>query len=258
MMDQKPILAFDAGNTRIKAAIIAAEGMVHEFQIETDVYESASLDDILAKEVAHRPSGVILASVVQGVPDAFASAVRRVWDLEMRVARPDMPIGVRVDVPNPETVGIDRLLSSGEAYAETGTSTVVVGVGTAITVDVVTEAGVFLGGTIAPGLRMSAWALAERTSLLPEVEIDDDDNGVPKTTSSSIRLGLILGTAGAVDRLVSVLARRAGFAEYKVILTGGDSKRLSRFLITRHDIRDDLVLKGLASTFYRISASDRH
>jgi type III pantothenate kinase len=254
MTDREPILVFDAGNTRIKAAIFGEAGLIHEFQIGTDDYATVSLDRILTDEVARRPSGVILGSVVRGVADAFAPVVKRLWGLDMLIVSPDMPIGVRVDVPNPETVGIDRLLISGEAYAETTTSTVVVGVGTAITVDVVTRDGVYLGGTISPGLRTSTWALSKRTSLLPDVDVDvdDDEGGVPKSTPSSIRTGVILGTAGAVDRLISELAERAGLVDYKVILTGGDSHRLSRFLDTNHDIRDDLLLKGLASTYHRL------
>ncbi len=246
------VLAVDVGNTRIKASLFDEGKQQHAFSISTRG-EDLSLDKVLAREIPSRPDGVILASVVRGMSDVWEMAVKRVWGLNLIVTRADLPIGIEVDVPCPDAVGIDRLLMAGAAYAEVGGATVIVGVGTAITVDVVSGDGVYIGGTISPGLRVSAWALAEQTSLLPEIDLDDEDGGLPKSTTDGIRTGVLVGSAGMVDRLVRELAARAGLSDYACILTGGDGGLLSPYLETEHTLSDDLVMKGLEHTYRRLS-----
>lgn len=255
MSDGRTILAIDAGNTRIKAAVFEGDEICHTFAVETDAIEGYAYAKLLAKEMAQKPDGVILASVVRGVAEVLRVAVNEALEIDVCVADPDDPIGIQVGVPDPGSVGIDRLLISGEAFSRTGQATVAVGAGTAITVDLVSANGIYLGGTISPGLRTSFWALAERASLLPEVDLECPiTENVPDSTLSAILAGVLLGTAGSIDRLVTELSTRAGFREYSVILTGGDGHKLSEFLNTEHTIVDDLVLRALAKTYGRLVA----
>ncbi len=249
------LLAFDVGNTRIKAGVFEGLELRRVFTLETGGYADVSLDDVLREEVPDPPSVVILGSVVRDVSGVFASSVNRVWSIELIEATPELPLGLQVDVPDPMSVGIDRLLLAGEAFALTGKPTIVVGTGTAITLDVVGGDGVYRGGTISAGLGLSAWALAERTSLLPEVSTDSEPGTVPQTTEANLQTGLLIGAAGSVDRLVHEMASRAGFNQVDVILTGGDAARLSGHLKTPHRIVIDLVLKGLARTAARMFGS---
>ena len=129
---------------------------------------------------------------------------------------------------------------------------VVVGVGTAITVDVISGDGVYVGGSISPGLRTAAWSLAARTSLLPEVVVQADAETVPKSTEENINTGVVVGTGGAIDRLVMTLSERSGLEDYDVILSGGDSRLIGPVLRTDHQVMEDLVLQGLAHTYARM------
>lgn len=248
------ILAIDAGNTRIKLALIEGGEIHHLVGMDSDAFNLTLLTHELVQ--IEKPDGVILASVVRGVGDIVSRAVEAAFELDLVIAQPD-GVGIDVAVPNPGGVGIDRLIMSGEAYRHTNTTTFVVGVGTAITIDLVSSEGVYLGGTISPGLKTSAWALAERASLLPEVSLDQPiGEGVPNNTESGIRNGLLLGAAGAVDRLIVDLAQKAMVDVFRVILTGGDCRYLASLIASPHLVVDDLVLKGLAR-IYQLEIGER-
>jgi type III pantothenate kinase len=253
----QPVFLIDAGNTSIKGALYANGDLQRTFRADTH-------DDVAAlwghlDEWPETPSAVVLASVVKGLAEKLQAGVEERWQLDLTVAWAEMPVGVRVEVPRPETVGIDRLLMSGEAYVRSGAAAIVVGVGTAITVDVVDQDGTYVGGTISPGMRTSTWALASRASLLPEVDIDEPEGpDIPSSTTDSIRSGVLVGTAGSVDRLVSELAGRANLESHSVILSGGDGARLSPYLETQHTLAEDLVIWGLAHTYERYLESGGH
>lgn len=257
MSSSRHVLAIDAGNTRVKGAVFDGDEIAHSFVVDTSTLTEASYTDTLTNQINQRINGAILSSVVRGVDEIFRSVVKNTVEVDLHVTVPDSPIGILVGVPDPGNVGIDRLLTAGEAYHRTNQATIVVGCGTAVTVDVVSEGGVYQGGTISAGTGTSAWSLSERTSLLPEVDPRlPIDAGLPKSTVSAIRTGVLLSTAGGIDRLVAEVARRADIVNPSVLLTGGDSRLLSCILDTEHQVVDDLVLKGLARTYRRLFASD--
>lgn len=249
MSERVALLAIDAGNTRVKAALFADGEMDERFDLPSGNVEAM----VAAMRERERPAAVIVASVVRNAVETIAEAVRAAWETDTIAAGPDLPIGVRVAVPKPGAVGIDRLLMAGEGYAIAEGACVVVGAGTAITVDVVTADGTYVGGTISAGLRTSLWALAERTSLLPEVDPDGPVPDLPDATETGIRSGVILGAAGSVDRITRTLARSASLDTFTLILSGGDADRIGPFLETPHTVVEDLVLRGLASTYRRLS-----
>jgi type III pantothenate kinase len=121
----------------------------------------------------------------------------------------DLPLEVRL--PRPDMVGVDRLLDAVAAnrLREPGRAAVVIDVGTAITVDLVSRDGAFLGGAILPGIAMAARALHEFTDLLPLVEMSELGPPPPvlgDATEAAMRSGLFWGALGAVRELVARLS----------------------------------------------------
>jgi len=96
---------------------------------------------------------------------------------------------------------------------------IVIGMGTALTIDLVSRGGAFAGGAILPGLAMSARALHEFTDLLPLVDVDGPPPPLGKSTQDAMRSGLYWGAVGAVRELVAQLSTDAPGAE--IFLTGG-------------------------------------
>ena len=249
------LLAFDIGNTSIGCALFEGERIVVRRRFETDPERASYAGEVERaleeSEIPGRgPDAAVASSVVSGMAEKLGKAVGDLWGLALVEADPSMDLGIEVEVPRPEAVGIDRLLAAGEAYRLAGGPAVVVGAGTAMTVDLVSGDGRFLGGTISPGLRTALWSLSERTSLLPEVELTAPDGVLGRDTPGCIRSGVIYGTAGAVDRLIFEFLAVSGEGP-RVFLTGGDAAFLSPYLRSNHSVAPDLVLHGLASTYRR-------
>jgi type III pantothenate kinase len=159
----------------------------------------------------------------------------------------DVPLKTRVD--EPDRLGIDRLLS---AYAASNRFTVpliVIDAGSCVTVDYVSSESEFVGGAILPGLSMQARALAAGTDALPHIRLQAETAlPVPgQNTVDAIRLGVLLGLAGSIERLVEDYQDLSPGSPQncQVVVTGGDAATLSPRLRFTHEITPNLVCRGL-------------
>ena len=253
------VLLADVGNTRIKIALLAtavAGGRVPAIGRRLDLlsreFRAANLDAWLAG-AAPGPGVILVASVHDAAAARLEAAVAEVSATrhrplrQRRVIRDDMPLAIDVDEPG--RVGIDRLAAAAAAalLKDPDRGAVVVDCGTATTVDIVSAAGVFLGGAILPGPELLARALAEGTSRLQEVAALDR-GGPPampgRSTQAAIAAGIGWGLRGAVSRLVAeAVAALGGRAD--VFLTGG-SRGIVRDVLPDAVEVPDLVLHGIA------------
>jgi type III pantothenate kinase len=217
-----------------------------------------------------------VASVHRGAAERFIAAVAilaaRVnahWPLR-RIAYSDLPMTIRVEAP--ERVGVDRLLAAlaADRLRRRDRAAIVVDLGSAMTVDLVSDDGAFEGGAILPGISMSARALAEQTDALPCVGVDRLDrppDALGKSTVAAIEAGLYWGAVGAIRELITrYSAGRRAVPD--VFLTGGASAHVAELLAPNTGDADKqstaggrvchlphLVLAGIALVDQR-SASD--
>lgn len=170
------------------------------------------------------------------------------------VSGEQIPLAVDVDVP--AKVGIDRLLNVFAAGRILGTErpVIVVDSGTATTVDLMTADRTFRGGSILPGLRLSAFAMHDYTARLPLISVDDEPAELPRVpgrnTEDAMRAGLFIGQLGAVRELINRLSdaavQRFGQRERpEIVVTGGGGRQLVQHLAGATFI-DSLALHGLA------------
>lgn len=176
-----------------------------------------------------------------------------------RVVRKPSDIPVKLDV-DPSTIGLDRLLTAFAAIREFSPSCPVITVdsGTATTISLVTKDGVFRGGAILPGLRLSARALHEYTARLPLLDTDRIADRVTETiapvpgrnTHEAMTAGLFWGQLGAIREIRrrlenSAEARFAQTGDVQCLVTGGGGRQLCDHLAPCRYI-DCLALHGLA------------
>jgi type III pantothenate kinase len=168
--------------------------------------------------------------------------------LVARVLGEDLPAPIPLDVATPERVGPDRVADAvWAARAYPGRAVLVVDLGTAITLNVVSPGGALLGGAIGPGLRMQAWALAERTARLPLVEVRGSGDETPligKDTQGSIRAALRWGAVGLVTTYAAEVERALGVRPV-VVATGGDAASIAAACPRIERVVPDLTLLGL-------------
>ena len=170
---------------------------------------------------------------------------RRYLGHEMLVVGPSIRTGMPIRIDNPREVGADRLVNAVAAYDRIRGACVVVDFGTAITYDVVSAAGEYLGGIISPGAEISIDALYARAAKLPKVELAEPRALIGKSTVEAIRSGIVFGFAGQVDGIVRRLRDELG-EETAVLATGGLAHALVPSVrVVIDEVDDFLTLTGL-------------
>lgn len=174
--------------------------------------------------------------------DAFADWLRQ-HGAQVRTLDDWTQFGIRVDVTSPERVGHDRLFNA-LAAARIAKPVVVVSAGTAVTVDLVDENGVFQGGTIFPGVGLMAKSLHQHTDALPLVPIDSPNPKLPgKVTEDAIAAGIWWAIVSGIHGITNEYQR--GRPPLALVLTGGDAELLRPGLPANTQVRPTLTLEGI-------------
>jgi len=249
------LLAIDAGNTNVVAALVEGRAIKARWRIATDPRRTGDeyavwLHQLLELEGYSRKDvdAVIIGTVVPRALHNLEVLARKYFHVEPLVAgqgAAEWPIAL--DVPDPQTVGADRVLNAIAAHAAHGGDLVVIDFGTATTFDVVDFNGAYKGGIIAPGINLSLDALVGAAAKLPRIAIaaPDDDSVVGTTTEEQMLIGVYWGYVAMIEGLTKRLRDQIGRPS-KVVATGG----LAALFDKRTDVFDavepDLTITGLA------------
>lgn len=238
-------LIVDVGNTRAHLALFRGADVVARTAVAHG--DPAAIDAAVAGFFAGHPAPA-RAAAVEVNPDGLTRVLERIRaavPTPVRVLGRDLACPILLDVDRPEEVGPDRMANAvWGARTFPGQAVCVVDLGTAITFDVVSPAGAFVGGLIAPGLRLGARALADGTARLPAIDLDIPPPVIGRTTETCIAAGLIWGAVGLIESLTPRLARSLGQTP-RVVLTGGDAERVAPRCADAVDVVPDLTLQGV-------------
>lgn len=245
------IFCLDVGNTHAHWGVIEGRRVLAHGEITTQALDTAALTGLLA---AQSPAGIALASVVPRVT-AVIQPVLMSSGLPFYHLQHDTVKGLGFDYPKPAEVGQDRLADCVGAQLVAGSPAVIIGMGTATTVDILTDRG-YAGGIIAPGLGVMTQYLHERTALLPALDPAALLGGpaIGKSTIDAMRAGCALGFAGMMGALLDGVCAeliRQGQSMPKVIVTGGAAIYLPAAWRDRVTHEPHLTLIGLAEAHRR-------
>lgn len=254
-----PLVAVDIGNSRIKfglfqeAVTANSPGLptpARTLDLEPDPERMAEIADWLSD--AHCSPEMVswwIGSVQRSITVQLVDWLHRCDANKITLLTAgDLPLGVRV--PRPDMVGIDRLLGAVAAnrLRTQDAPAVVVDLGTAITVDLVSPGGEFLGGAILPGIGMSARALHEFTDLLPLLEMKSLAEPPPAlgtNTIEAMRSGIYWGAVGGAKELIELLSSTVQ-GKLEIFLTGGAAPSVAGLLAPSAVYSPHLTLAGIA------------
>lgn len=154
------------------------------------------------------------------------------------------PTPLKIGYNSPNTLGLDRLAAAvGSWHMQPGRTLLIIDMGTAITYDVVSRNGVFLGGNIAPGVRLRLQSLHDHTGRLPAVEPRHSFDAFGTDTETAIRAGVMQGIVHEVNGYLQQYSTR--YPDLFTFLTGGDSLYFAENLKSGIFVSKNLVLTGL-------------
>ncbi|TLY43122.1 MAG: type III pantothenate kinase [Nitrospirae bacterium] len=246
------LLAIDIGNTNIVWGVFDGAKLLADWRVSTDhskttdEYAILLLDLLRVKEISpDRVAGVGLSGVVPPLTAGFGGPSDAYLPCPPLIMSHELESGLTIKSLNPREVGSDRIVNAAAAYRRYGGPIIIVDFGTATTFCAVTAAGEYLGGAIAPGLRISAEALFNRAAKLPKIELIRPKTAIGQDTVTSMQSGLIFGYAGLVDELVRRIQQELG-QDCFVVATGGLAGLIAPESRTIREVRPHLTLEGLA------------
>lgn len=245
------LLCIDIGNTNITIGLYEGQELVTHWRVSTDQArmpdEYGLILTSLMQLAGYRAAdikGIALASVVPPVTEAVVEMLQEYIGQEPLVVGSGVRTGVAIRIDNPREAGADRIVDAAAVYRLYGGPACVVDFGTATTFDAISANGDYLGGAIAPGIRLTADALFRGTAKLPRIDLQRPAHVIGTNTVDSMRSGILFGYVGLVEGMVARFRQELG-AGMRVIATGGLAEVIARETHVIELVDPWLTLKGL-------------
>lgn len=222
------LLTIDVGNTNMVFSLFSGEALAGSFRLTTvtgrtsdelgmDIWNQLSRLELKPEEL----EAVIISSVVPPVMAALTDALVRYLGKTPIVVDVDVDPGLPYGVVSNEHLGTDRSVACVAAIHKYGAPLILADMGTATTVDAISRQGVYMGGCITAGARISIEALFQKTALLPQVNLALPERVLSGTAVGQIQAGAVLGYIGAMERLITQAREELDEPEAVVVATGG-------------------------------------
>ena len=249
------LLVIDVGNSNNVIGLFSGEKLLTHWRIRTEPNRTADEYWVLIKEFillnnveTETIDDIVIACVVPPLVPILEEMARKYFSCEPLIVGPGIKTGISILYRNPSEVGADRIVNSVAAFEKYGGPLIIVDFGTATTFDVVSEKGEYLGGSIAPGIKISLDALTSKTSSLKSVELETPKNVIGKNTYEAIQSGLILGHTSMIDSMIEKIILESGLKP-KIFITGGLGKVIQPLLNIKSKYEEDLTLDGLEEIY---------
>jgi type III pantothenate kinase len=222
------LLAADIGNAHTVLGLVADGEVSAEWRVSTDERRTSDEWAVVLRgllgEALGRVDGIVVCSTVPAVLHEWRDMLGRHFaDVTHVVVEPGVRTGVPVLMDNPREVGSDRIINALAAANVYGGPAIVVDFGgTATTFDVVSAAGQYVGGAIAPGIEISLEALGRRGAQLRKVELQRPRSVIAKNTVEALQSGMVFGVASQVEGIVDRMTTELGLTpqDVRVVATG--------------------------------------
>lgn len=246
------LLAIDIGNTDTVVGIFDGPRLITHFRVsstpnlttdEAGLFVTSLFNHHLDTRTRN-VSRVAVCSVVPTLTEVYERMTRKYFEVEPLTIGAGIKLPINIDYPNPAEIGADRLANAAAGFDRLKSAVIVVDLGTAITFDVISKSGTYLGGIIAPGTQTAGANLARKAARLFEVRSEKPPQVIGKSTAMALKSGLFYGTIGVIDHILERIFVEMG-EKPPVIATGGeamtygkDSKYIGEIILT-------LTLEGI-------------
>ncbi len=238
----------DIGNTLTKICILNSKfKILKSYNFETNrMYRSEFLKTIVKKKINKDLNPVFLFSSV--VPRVFKNIKKKLKLTKYKVLELknlDLNKVIKINVKNKKQLGSDRIANA--IGAKKLKNCLVLDFGTATTFDIIKN-GVYEGGVIAPGVKLSIKNLSKATALLPSINLNPDQKNYGKNTIEALNAGFVWGYEGLINNIINKIISKNKI-KYKIILTGGYANFFKKMIKMNVKVDQDITVKGISNVY---------
>jgi type III pantothenate kinase len=240
------LLAVDVGNTQTVFGLFQDGELGETRRVATEADRTGDELGVLVAGLIDLDAidGICLSSTVPSLVQSYEDFARRWVDAPILVAGPGVKTGIPIRYDDPREVGPDRIANAVAARERYGAPCIVVDFGTSTNFDVVSPAGEYAGGVLAPGIEISMDALFARAARLFRIDFATPPTVIGKTTGAALQSGLVYGFTGQVDEIVRRIREELG-ADARAVATGGLAELIAPHSSTIETVDAFLTLEGL-------------
>ena len=238
----------DIGNTSTKICILNKNfTTLKTFIFETNkIYEKKYLNKLFKTLFNKNISSKILFSSV--VPSALKKIKKSLKNTKYKIVEiKDLNLKkiIKINVKNKRQLGSDRIANAIGACKFK--DCLILDFGTATTFDIIKE-GVYEGGVIAPGVKLSMMNLSSSTALLPMFNLNNNQKSYGKNTKEALNAGFIWGYEGLINNIIKKITSKWKM-KYKIILTGGYAKFFKKIIKRKTIVDQNITIKGISKVY---------
>ena len=238
----------DIGNTSTKISILNEKfKIIRSFNFETSkIYEKNFLKKTLKKFLNKNINPNLLFSSV--VPVAFKESKKIFKSIKFKLFEIkdfDLKKVININVKNKKQLGSDRIANA--IGAKKFKNCIIIDFGTATTFDVIRN-GVYEGGVIAPGVKLSIMNLSKSTALLPMINLKINQKNIGKNTEEALNAGFVWGYEGLINKIIDRIINKKKI-KYKIILTGGFANFFKKTIKRKILIDQNITVKGISKVY---------
>jgi type III pantothenate kinase len=245
------LLAIDIGNTNVTFGVFEGDRIKTTWRVSTAIHRTSdeyanTMLSLMERQgvTAGQIKDVVICSVVPPLLIIFEEVCKRYLKKPPLVVEAGVKTGIRIDMDNPREVGPDRIVNAVAAHKLYGGPVIVIDMGTATTLDVVSKDGSYIGGAIAPGIIISTEALFTRTAVLPRIELTLPKKAIGRNTIAAMQSGIVFGYIGLIEGIIGRIQAELD-EKAKVVAAGGLASLIVDASNVINIVNADLTLVGL-------------
>ena len=238
----------DIGNTSTKICVLNSKFKIfRSYNFETNkMYSGNFLKMITRRKIYKDLSPIFLFSSV--VPKVFRNIEKKLKLTKYKVLElKNLNLNkiIKINVKNKKQLGSDRIANA--IGVKKFKNCLVLDFGTATTFDVIKN-GVYEGGVIAPGVKISIKNLSKSTALLPSINLSSNQKNYGKNTIEAINAGFIWGYEGLINNIINKIISKNKI-KFKIILTGGYANFFKKMIKKNVVVDQDITVKGISNVY---------
>jgi len=244
----------DIGNTTTKICLVR----IKDYKIKKIIFFNS--DKILSKNFLKKKLKKIIknksinkfalfSSVVPKYHVILKKLLKKIYNINLReIKEKTFNKIIKINIKNTNQVGSDRIANAVGVYKKYRTNCIVLDFGTATTFDVITKNGIYNGGIIAPGVKLSLKSLVKSADQIPIFSIKKQKKIIGKNTIEALRSGFYWGYAGLINNIILKIEKETK-RKYRIIFTGGYASLFKTSIIRRFTIDKNITIKGIIEIF---------